>query len=169
MLLGTGSLEIKKEYKVDIVVDPYYGTKEIIREAYLDKWNNVVAYKDEVIAQEAEMSIYREGTHTLIHKCDSLTTKKLTCCLSQNGQALVESKQTSLTFVWKINNNKVLVSHDGFVVGYEGDDVSSLLIAPTLTENVLSNISTGEVPASRIIIEGYGLSDMNVTCEVNSL
>ena len=29
MLLGTGSLEIKKEYKVDIVVDPYYGTKEI--------------------------------------------------------------------------------------------------------------------------------------------
>lgn len=167
MVLGTGSLEIKKEYKVSIAVDPYYGTKEIIRAAYLDKWNNVVAYKDEVIPQEAETSVYREGTHTLIHKVDSFTTKKLTCNLSQNGQALVESKTTSLKYIWKINDKKVLVSHDGFVVGFEGDDVSSFHFAPKLTENILSNSATGEVPASRIIIENYGLSDMMVTCEVS--
>lgn len=169
MVIGTGSLEIKQDYKTYIAVDPYYGLKNVTVEAYLDKNGNIGAYQEEMSIEEAASYNYRLAKHTLMKKCDSNITKKLTCCVSQHDQTLVESATAGFTFTWKIDSKKVLVDADGFVVGVEGDDFSSLLVAPTLTENIKSNKATGEVPACRIILENYGLSDMIVTCEVNSL
>lgn len=169
MIIGTGSLEIKQEYKTQIAVDPYYGLKNITREAYLDKLGNVGAYKEDMTAEEAASYNYHLAKHTLMKKCDSNTTKKLTCYISQHDQALVESATADFTFTWKIDSKKVLVDADGFVVGVEGDDFSSLLVAPTLTENIKSNKATGEVSASRIILENYGKNNMIVECEVTSL